>query len=281
MEPCIAVIGLPPGDVPSLEVGDADGVAIPMESLTLRASGTGTTAGTLLGQAVNQLIAEAAQEWILLWGEPCGVLRVDWAAMTADVFCGEWAGAAGMSSSGWLLMHRRAFENVHGCHPLLRSASLLITDCQGRLEAQGVRRLPPLQCTSLLGCPEQKHPIKDVSRLESLTWSEALVLAERDADLEADAALLVSHPWGPAQAMVLPSSLQRKWLRIWRLTFWSSLLLLPERIPNTCPESWFPAPNQGIVRPQAWHQWYWRWLRRGVSQLEGWLLGLMHLAGGC
>ena len=280
MKPCIAVIGLPPDADHSLEVCDANGVAISVEHLSFWGSGAWMTEGTLLGQAVNQLVPEATSDWILLWGNPSGLLVVDWAVMTADLFCGERSSAGGNNSAGWLFLHRQAFEAVNGCHPLLRSPSLLITDCLGRLEAQGMRLIPPLHCDRSLHCPDQRNAIKGMSQLASMTWQQAVDLARCVADLKADAALLVSHPWGPAQTAALPSSLQRKWLRIWRLTFWSALLLLPERIMKTCPEPWFPAPHQDMVKPQPWQRFYWRWLRLVVSQLERLLLSVFHLAGG-
>ena len=266
--PCIAAIALLPDGTPAIEVFDAHGTAIAFEPLHLPGSAERMAQGIRLGQAVNQLVRQSSADWILLWAEASGSLVLDWAAMTPALFCCGHVGAETTDGGGWLLMHRKAFELVNGSHPLLSSALLLITDCHGRLEAQGLGRVPPLEnCIKLRHCSR------------SMNWPEALDEAQRAADLEADAALLVRHPWGLEQTMELPASLQRKWLRIWRLQFWSVLLLLPERVLKSCPESWFPSPVEGRVDLQPWQRLYWRWFSTGITQLERFLLASMRVAG--
>ena len=266
--PCISAIALSPGSSPVIEVCDAHGASIALERMHLPGSDERMAQGIRLGQVVNQLARQASAEWILFWAEASGILVLDWAAMTPDLFfCGQ-VDAQFADGSGWLLMHRKAFEAVNGFHPLLSSAPLLITDCQGRLQAHG------LGCFSALEtCISQK----DCSPF--VNWLEAMDDAQRAADLEADAALLVKHPWGSAQSMELPVSLQRKWLRIWRLKFWSVLLLLPDQFLERCPEAWFPYPFEGRVNILPWHRLYWRWLSKGITMLEHLLLASMHVTG--
>ena len=235
----------------------------------------------LPGMRLQQLLETSKGQWILLWdGHNPGPLGLLQDADRLNLNHGCWGQRASPNEAGelgWLLAPRQALVAVGGFHPLLRSLSLLVSDCLGRLEAAGYNLIDlPFQAETA------DQPVA-LSKLHSRAdhFASLLALAHRSADLAADAALIVSHPWGLGQSQELNPSVTRKWRRVWRLHFWSQLMGVPEPTLRRVPEAWFPGPDaDGVVAVSGWQRLLWRLSRRGPTELEKLFLRSCRFLGG-
>ena len=95
----------------------------------------------LPGARLQQLLEVSKGQWILLWdGQDLDPLKLlqDADCLNSNQSCwGKRGSADAPGELGWLLARRQALVDVGGFHPLLRSLSLLVRDCLGRLEAAG------------------------------------------------------------------------------------------------------------------------------------------------
>jgi hypothetical protein len=217
------------------------------------------------GDAINQCVALAEGRLILVLSPEAWPTTLDVQTWPENVFG---YGALGAPSCGSWLVDRYQFLKVGGCHGLLRDWGLIELDLRGRLEAQG--------------CIAEVFPDGSFEKLHvsALPRSQAAELqAQQRATQMADTALLVSHPWSIQQTADLAPALQRKWHRIWRITFWSIWLEIPSRLVRDSPESWFPSTGDHSVPVQRWHRCYW-WLLRGWAfDLEALLVSLACIGG--
>ena len=235
----------------------------------------------LPGARLQQLLEVSKGQWILLWdGQDLDPLKLlqDADCLNSNQSCwGKRGSADAPGELGWLLARRQALVDVGGFHPLLRSLSLLVSDCLGRLEAAGYNLIDlPVQAETA------DQPVA-LSKLHSRADHFALLVASahRSADLAADAALIVSHPWGLGQSQSLNPSVKRKWRRVWRLHFWSQLMGLPEPTLRRVPEVWFPGPGaDGLVAVSRWQRLLWTLVRRGPTELEKLFLRSCRFLGG-
>ena len=190
-------------------------------------------------------------------------------------------GAVNGGSEGSWLMSKGLFQAVGGFHELLQGYGCDDIDLRARLQATGVDVITlPKQALGVIHHSSAMRVAKPVSHGHS-GFSDALNRAWKDALVEANRWAVVQHPWssqrsrttyiqsllGAWEANVssipLPSNALASELQdIRRLCFWSTFLLIPARLFQTLPRSWFGELDGDGFGVRRWHRLYWHSGRR-------------------